>query len=104
MKHKTPQPNGAVTDTLATLSADVHGGIDFSGTHYPGPVELYRSALPGTTVPLDTFLSRVRRLAGREHLSPATIEDALHMPPAPYKVKYRVRKGIGNLTPLSEKN
>lgn len=92
MKHKNPHPNDLFLHACGTSNADMQGGIDFDGAHYPGPVELHRSAPPEGAVPLNTFLSRFRRLAGRDRLSPTTIKDALHTPAALYKAKYAARK------------
>lgn len=96
MKHPKPHPSSPTTDTVGPSNPGIPGGIDFNGTRYLSAMELYQAALPGgkVKVPLNTFLSRVKRLAGRGDLTQATIEDALHMIPAAYKAKYATRKTI----------
>lgn len=68
-----------------------------SGKSYQGPTELYRSVNPEPTIPMNTFMGRIRKLHLMDKLDEQLIVEALYMPVKEYMEKYSVRKSFVNV-------
>lgn len=65
-----------------------------TGKSYQGPTELYWSVYPEPTIPLNTFMGRLRKLYSMDKLDEQFIIEALYMPVKEYKEKYSVRRTL----------